>query len=202
MGRSTGPIDPQYLEITNDEDLKDIIAVYYGTRFWTDHLDSVSVDPAMLDEYRRIRGVEALLAAIDSGNGSICTLLLRTTNPEIAVNSLPMLKAYHVDGGDLNITTSKNRSLLYIAARKGHTEMVVLLQQQGLDVNLGGDVNKPNNDNATPLWVAAAGGHLEVVKYLVEKGGELNQEALGYTPLDCKVIRKSSNTWNLLALDN
>jgi len=78
------------------------------------------------------------------------------------------------------------RSLPYMAASAGRTDLIKTL------IELKVDVNKPtrgSGDSAsglgwTPLMIAAAEGHVETVSALVEAGGDVNAtNALGRTAL-------------------
>eukprot|EP01052_Picozoa_sp_SAG31_P035050 SAG31_NODE_4179_length_3499_cov_5.939412_2_plen_473_part_00 len=67
---------------------------------------------------------------------------------------------------------------LYVAAEKGHSEIV-----SGL-VAAGADVNAAAQDGFTPLYVAAEKGHREIVSGLVAAGADVNAAAQdGATPL-------------------
>ena len=70
-------------------------------------------------------------------------------------------------------------SLLWDAADAGNLQQVMLLVEQGEDINqVGGD----NKDTA--LGTAALKGHLEVVRYLVEQGADREKASnYGWTPL-------------------
>ena len=70
-------------------------------------------------------------------------------------------------------------SLLWDAADAGNLEQVVLLVEQGTDINqIGGQYN----DSA--LGIAAYKGHLNTVRYLVEQGADIEKTDLyGWTPL-------------------
>ena len=74
-----------------------------------------------------------------------------------------------------------HRTLLYIAALKGHTAVVrVLLSDPGINVNLA------QEKGSTPLLIAADRGHVEIVGLLLEKWGidpNLGTINEGTTPL-------------------
>ncbi len=67
---------------------------------------------------------------------------------------------------------------MYIAAQKGHFEIVKLL------VEKNADVNAPTLKGATPLYVAAQKGHMKIVEYLLDNAADINARFQnGYTPV-------------------
>jgi ankyrin repeat protein len=59
---------------------------------------------------------------------------------------------------------------LYMAAKRGHEEVVRLL------LDAGADVNKATTDSGwTPLFVAAHSGHVSVMRQLLDGGGGREQ---------------------------
>jgi hypothetical protein len=75
----------------------------------------------------------------------------------------------------INITFF-GESVLRIASRYGHLEMVKYLISEGANVN--------DNINHTPILGAAQHGHLEIVKYLISKGSKFDfVDFFGCSPL-------------------
>ena len=71
-------------------------------------------------------------------------------------------------------------SPLYMAAKYGHKDVVILLLKRGADINKG----KGNVYGRTPLHMAAFWGHKGVVRVLLEKGAEVDmKDTFGGTPL-------------------
>lgn len=68
-------------------------------------------------------------------------------------------------GADVNTPDSCGFTPLYIAAYKGHTEVVRMLLEAQVNVDDG---------NITPLVAAAENGHSDVVKLLLDHGADLN----------------------------
>ncbi|NDH09039.1 MAG: ankyrin repeat domain-containing protein [Gammaproteobacteria bacterium] len=76
------------------------------------------------------------------------------------------------------LTTQNMKKLLYLAASKGHLEVVKALLDGGVDPN------QAATNGITPLLIAASIGHLEVVQALLAGGVDRNQAATnGITPL-------------------
>jgi ankyrin repeat protein len=114
---------------------------------------------------------------------------------------------------DINLPHQSERggTALYVAAQKGHLEVVQRLVQHGADkdratydgwtplftaaeqgrlavvqylVQLGADKDQAGNLGWTPLWIAAARGCFEVVQYLVQQGADKEKaDNSGRTPL-------------------
>jgi len=61
---------------------------------------------------------------------------------------------------------------LYIAAQKGHLDVVKTLIEHGARVDAA------TTDGATPLYIACQNGQIEVVKYLIEKGANVMQKVI------------------------
>ena len=59
---------------------------------------------------------------------------------------------------------------LFIAAEKGHLEVVRFLVESGANKD-----QASTDDGSTPLFIAAGKGHLEVVRFLVEFGAKEDQ---------------------------
>jgi ankyrin repeat protein len=77
-----------------------------------------------------------------------------------------------------NIILNVGYRPLYIAAQKGHFEIVKHL------VEKNADVNAPTLKGATPLYVAAQKGHMKIVEYLLENNADINARFQnGYTPV-------------------
>src|SRR3989338_6210598 len=62
----------------------------------------------------------------------------------------------------------EGRTPLYIAAQRGHQQIVEMLLAAGVDMNAAA------NDGATPVFAAAERGHNRVVEMLVAAGADMN----------------------------
>ena len=70
----------------------------------------------------------------------------------------------------MNEANSNGVTSLYIAAEKGHTNIVTFLVKEGK-----ADVDRAMYQGATPLLVAAMKGHKDVVAFLLQHGAAPNQ---------------------------
>ncbi|MEM2056872.1 MAG: ankyrin repeat domain-containing protein [Thermoproteota archaeon] len=69
---------------------------------------------------------------------------------------------------NINIQETKLMdSLLHLASRRGHLEMVKLFVEHGADVNIR------NRLGETPIFLACRNNHIDVVHYLIEHGTEV-----------------------------
>ncbi|VDI16368.1 Hypothetical predicted protein [Mytilus galloprovincialis] len=70
---------------------------------------------------------------------------------------------------DTTIKDNEGRSALHLACQNGHTEVIKLLMDVGMNIN------DTTNRGSTPLHLACFGGHYETVKFLLDLNGqELN----------------------------
>ncbi len=105
-------------------------------------------------------GETAIQKAVENGDNEIVRLLL--------------------DKGAVIDKKEKNygRTLLHIAANKGHTSAIDLL------FNMGADINSADNDGYTPLHLASVKGYADVVNYLVNNNARVNlKDSRNNTPL-------------------
>ena len=83
---------------------------------------------------------------------------------------------------NVNSVTLDKMPMLYVAAQKGHRDVVKIL------IDGGADPNKACRDLQTPLHVAAIQGRRDVVLQLIEGGADPNRvDVFGNTPLHLAV---------------
>src|SRR2546421_6358189 len=73
-----------------------------------------------------------------------------------------LIIANDIDPTKLNQNVDKIGSVLHVAARHGHADILEFLLEHGADVN-----NCSNSDNVTPLHVALWAGHVEATMALL-----------------------------------
>jgi ankyrin repeat protein len=93
----------------------------------------------------------------------------------IKLNDISAAEALFARGMDVNTTDPGANTLLMLAVREDHMDLVRRL------LELQARVAARNRHGETALMLAAAGGNLEMVKLLVERGAAINQP--GWNPL-------------------
>src|SRR3990167_6892494 len=74
--------------------------------------------------------------------------------------------------------TSRNISLLHLAAKCGNKNIVQML------IDNKANINQAENNGVTPLFIAAHNGHKDIAKMLIDNGADINQaKNNGVTPL-------------------
>ena len=77
-----------------------------------------------------------------------------------------------------------NVTPVYLAAREGHTHVVMEL------IKAGADVNQATSVGFTPLYVAAQNGHEGIVALLIQAGADVRKASKsGATPMKVATIR-------------
>ncbi len=103
----------------------------------------------------------------------------------------PERKAY------LHMVDQYERTPLFIAAHKGHVDVIRVLKE------LGSDVNMPKTNGLTPVYTAAAYGHADVIKILAGLGAEVNTlDKKGKTPVNRAVDNRHTEVAKLLKIVN
>ena len=136
--------------------------------------------------------VEKNIAVMQSGRNEIAKLFgvkefdskdipaAQGLSEAVFIGDLPAVKQALTDGADPNAKDPQSGStMLSIAALMGHTEIVALLLEQGVDVNA------KSRDGGTALHAAAFLGRVETVKLLLEKGADATlQNGMGGIAID------------------
>lgn len=86
---------------------------------------------------------------------------------------------------------NSGEAAVHLAARHGHTGMLRVMIEKGVDINLTQD--EPAEAGITALHCACAQGYADVVKLLMEAGGDDTRKNLkGETPAHFAVMKKKS----------
>ena len=91
-------------------------------------------------------------------------------------------------GIDVNQNNTTGTTALYLASRKGHTEVLkLLLQENGVDVNV-----REAQGECTALHLASMKGHVDVVELLLQVEGidmdaQATMDGARLTAVDCAV---------------
>lgn len=92
---------------------------------------------------------------------------------------LGVAKILMVKGADVNVKNDYDETLLYLAAKKGQSELVKLLADRGVDVEA-----KSKGYGHTALHAAAIENHADTVRVLADVGAKVNaQNVVGWTSL-------------------
>ncbi len=131
---------------------------------------------------------EQLFDAVKNGNYALVEHLL---NPE------------ELSSGDLQLDmcNEKNHTLLYVAAKNGHADLVKLLLSKGANSNggeLDDDIDQKDDEHVykykTPLHAAARKGHLAIVRLLLDAGAHAN----AFITIDSVDPTKDAAAWSVL----
>lgn len=128
------------------------------------------------------RGASALAEAVCKGNTKQAVRLFgqgvavdavgkKGTTPlfwAVACDSAPGVEVLLKSGADPNRVADGNFSATWLAAERGHVDVLSPL------LRAGGDVNARNRRQKTALMAAAGAGHVDVAMLLVESGADLD----------------------------
>ncbi len=82
----------------------------------------------------------------------------------IKYGKLAAVEKYLDDGGDVNLSSRNNGTLLIAAAFKGNARILTLL------LDRGANIDAMDKDGETALHTASGGGHVKCVKILLARG--------------------------------
>ena len=106
--------------------------------------------------------------ALDEMQGAKTKVLLDNLGTAARAGQARTLESMLKRGDNPNEDWGRGRTAAYLAAEKGHTDVVSVLSQYGADFNLGTDLG------LTPLAVAAQRGHVGALRVLIAQGADLN----------------------------
>ncbi len=116
----------------------------------------------------------ALLSLVFTGlngcgsNPETATARLKVLSEDMSADDITEIRALIKAGADVNVKGTDGRTALWVAAWKGHGEIVKLLLESKADVNAA------NIYSATALIVASQNGHTEIIKALLEAKADAN----------------------------
>ena len=96
------------------------------------------------------------------------TARLKVLSEDMSADDITEIRALIKAGADVNVKGTDGRTALWVAAWKGHAEIVKLLLESKADVNAA------NIYSATALILASHNGHTEIVKTLLEAKADVN----------------------------
>ncbi|MCR2048833.1 ankyrin repeat domain-containing protein [Acetatifactor muris] len=86
-------------------------------------------------------------------------------------------------------TDNQGETAIHLAAENGHTTMLKVMLEKGVNVNLTEDA--PAEAGTSPLHLACANGHVDVVKLLMDAGADDTVKTInGETPAHLALSRK------------
>lgn len=84
---------------------------------------------------------------------------------------------------------NNGKSAIHMAARNGHTDMLKIMIEKGININLTEDM--PSDAGTTALHEACTYGHADIIKLLIDSGADDTLKNLnGETPAHFAVINK------------
>ena len=95
----------------------------------------------------------------------------RLSTQQLTMGTLK-LSGFSLSGANKDQGTRDGTTPLFIAAQKGHFEVVRFLVESSANKDQG-----KADDGVTPLFIAAQNGHFEVVRFLVESGASKDAAA-------------------------
>lgn len=142
--------------------------------------------------------VLCVLTIMGCGCGKDRTPLHANIRAAVEQGDLADVRLHIRNGADIFAPPPRNQtSLLFLAASRGHVDIVRFLVSRGADVNVR-ESDGPFS-GATPLHGAASEGHVEVVRYLLRQGADINAVFKGgLTPLMLAAAHGHTETENFL----
>ena len=160
----------------NTESILDATSAYQADR---------DKDSDLLDQFLKDFNPESRKAALETkqedGNDFATRLIIAARDGKLGFVKVLLRYEANIEArGTIKIDGEVilDCTALWIAAAKGHFDVVRLLIEQNAEVDCR------ISSNSTPLRAAAFGGYLDIVRCLVENGADVNAHACGNsTPL-------------------
>ena len=151
----------------------------------TAHQADRDKDSDLLDQFLKDFNPESRKAALETkqedGNDFATRLIIAARDGKLGFVKVLLRYEANIEArGTIKIDGEviQDCTALWVAAAKGHFDVVRLLIEQNAEVDCR------TSSNSTPLRAAAFGGYLDIVRCLVENGADVNAHACGNsTPL-------------------
>ena len=188
-------------EMGNKASVGDVVT----TAYQADRDEGSDLPPLDLVKYLNAESRKAALETkIKDGDDLATPLIVAARDGKLDVVEFLLRYEANIEGrGTIKIDGQviENCTALWVAAAKGHFDVVRLLIEQNAEVDRrtssnstplraaaflghldivhclvenGADVNARTNSNSTPLMITCYNGHLDVASYLVEHGASIN----------------------------
>ena len=188
-------------EMGNKASVGDVVT----TAYQADRDEGSDLPPLDLVKYLNAESRKAALETkIKDGDDLATPLIVAARDAKLDVVKFLLRYEANIEGrGTIKIDGQviENCTALWVAAAKGHFDVVRLLIEQNAEVDRrtssnwtplgaaafdghldivhclvenGADVNARTNSNRTPLMITCCNGHLDVASYLVEHGASIN----------------------------
>ena len=198
-------------EMGNKASVRDVVT----TAYQADRDEGSDLPPLDLVNYLNAESRKAALETkIKDGDDLATPLIIAARDGKLDIVKFLLRYEANIEGrGTIKIDGQviENCTALWVAAAKGHFDVVRLLIEQNAEVDRrtssnstplraavfdghldivrclvenGADVNARNNFNSTPLMLTCHNGHLDVASYLVKYGANINlQDNAGHSCL-------------------
>ena len=165
-------------EMGNKASVGDVVT----TAYQADRDEGSDLPPLDLVKYLNAESRKAALETkIKDGDDLATPLIVAARDGKLDVVEFLLRYEANIEGrGTIKIDGQviENCTALWVAAAKGHFDVVRLLIKQNAEVD------GRTSSNSTPLRAAALHGHLDIVRCLVENGADVNARTnFGSTPL-------------------
>ena len=165
-------------EMGNKASVRDVVT----TAYQADRDEGSDLPPLDLVNYMNAESRKAALETkIKDGDDLATPLIVAARDGKLDVVKFLLRYEANIEGrGTIKIDGQviENCTALWVAAAKGHFDVVRLLIEQNAEVD------RRTSSNSTPLRAAVFDGHLDIVRCLVENGADVNARTnINCTPL-------------------